>query len=268
MRKIILVATAFSVAALAPAGAFAGGRHGGHYAGYHGGYYGGYYGGYHGARHYRPHHYNYGYYPYYSRHGYYNHRRYRGGRISGGEAALIAAGIVGGVILIDRALDNRTRYDRDRYDERYYDNRRYSDRYRRGAFPDDDYYYQRDDRFYDGRDAERPYDGREFYAPDNRSSTPTGELDERLLGGGDRNPQSARLIDAAFRECVAETRGAAGAGGMQVAMPGAPTRVETLADGSVRMSAQFRASNARGDSWTRRFTCETDGQGVRFLQVD
>jgi hypothetical protein len=51
-------------------------------------------------------------------------------------------------------------------------------------------------------------------------------------------------------------------------MPGAPTEVETLADGSVRMVAQFRASNARGQQWTRRFVCEADERGVRFLQVD
>jgi hypothetical protein len=51
-------------------------------------------------------------------------------------------------------------------------------------------------------------------------------------------------------------------------MPGAPTNVETLADGSVRMIAQFRAANARGRQWTRRFVCEADDRGVRFLQVD
>lgn len=254
-RRLIMSAAAIGVAASVPAPAFAdGGRHGGRHGGHHGG-------------HYQPRHYSYGYsYGYgshYGNYGYYGRHRH-GGHISGGEAALIAAGIIGGVILIDRALDNR-----DRYDDRYYFDRRYDSRTRRGAF-DDDYYYQRDDRPYEDRRADWEYDGRNFN--DDRSgarvSTARGDLDDELLGDNARGPRPAILADAAFRECVAETRGAAGAGGMNVAMPGAPTEVERLADGSVRMTAQFRASNARGESWTRRFVCETDDQGVRFLQVD
>jgi len=256
MRKILLAATALSVAGLTPATAFAGGRHGGHHGGYHGGH------------HYRSHHYSYGYHPHYSNYRYYNYGHHRRGHISGGEAALIAAGIIGGVILIDRALDNRDRYDDRYYNDRRYNDRRYDDRYRRGAFADDDYYYQRDDRYYDQRSADWGYDGRDFNDQRYRTAEQSGELDDRLLGADDRGAQRPVLADAAFRECVAETRGAAGAGGMNVAMPGAPARVETLADGSVRMSAQFRASNARGESWTRQFTCEADDQGVRFLQVD
>lgn len=252
LRKFLLAATAMSVAALTPATAFAGGgRHGGHS--------------------YRSHHYSHSYRPHYSHYRYYDYRHHRRGHISGGEAALIAAGIIGGVILIDRALDNRDRYDDRYYNDRRYDRRydsRYDDRYRRGAFAEDDYYYQRDDRVYDDSDADWRYDGRDFDDRGYRAAEQRGDLDDRLLGAEDRGSRPTVLADAAFRECVAETRGAAGAGGMNVAMPGAPTEVEKLADGSVRMTAQFRASNARGESWTRRFVCEADDQGVRFLQVD
>lgn len=250
VRKMLLSAAALGLAAAAPAPAFAGGGHG-HHRGHHGGYY------------YQPHHYNYGYYPHYSHYRYYDYDHHHRSHISAGEGALIAAGIIGGVILIDRALDNR-----DRYDDRYDDGRRYDDRYRRGAF-DDGYYYQRDDRAYDdGRYSGRAYD--RGFEEGYSSARLDSDADEELLG--DDIPAGARarpqIANAAFRECVAETRGAAGAGGMRVAMPGAPTEVEELADGSVRLTAQFRASNARGEQWTRRFVCEADDQGVRFLQVD
>lgn len=240
LRKALISATAFATAStIFAAPAVAGGRHGGH--------------------HYRPHHYDYGYYPAYRHHNYYGYRHHRRGHISAGEGALIAAGIVGGVILIDRALSDRDRYD-DRYDDRRYDHR--DDR--RGAF-NDDYYYQRDSRDYD---RDRDYD-RYVSRPDAADLRSGSDLDDRLLGEERSGVRGATVLaDAAFRECVAETRGAAGAGGMSVAMPGAPTEVEQLADGSVRMTAQFRASNPRGESWTRRFVCEADEQGVRFLQVD
>lgn len=248
IRKLLISAAAIGVAASVPAPAFAGGG-----GGRHGGYY------------YQPRHYSHDYRPHYSHYRYYDHRHHRRSRISGGEAALIAAGIIGGVILIDRAIDNRNRND-----DRYYSDRRYDDRSRRGAF-DDEYYYRRDDRPYDDRDADWRYDGRDFddRGDDRRygSAGPYNEIDDILLGG-EAGPDGRTLVAAAFRECVAETRGAAGAGGMTVAMPGAPTEVEQLADGSVRMKAQFRASNPRGESWTRRFVCEADRQGVRFLQVD
>lgn len=251
ISRATLVAAALSIVAISPAPAFArGGHHGGHHGGGHGGY------------HYTPRHYSYNYGYGYGYRPYYNYRHHRSGHISAGEGALIAAGIIGGVILIDRALDNRDRYDDRRYDSRDYD-RRYDDRDRRGAF-DDDYYYQRDSRPYEGRRADWDYDGRAF-DDDRAGAARSAELDGELLGDGAR---PTVLADAAFRECVAETRGAAGAGGMSVAMPGAPTEVERLADGSVRMTAQFRASNPRGESWTRRFVCEADDQGVRFLQVD
>lgn len=216
-----------------------------------------------GHHHYQPRHYSYGYHPHYRNYAYYDyrhHRHHRRSRLSAGEGALIAAGIIGGVILIDRALDNRDRYDDRRYDDRRYDP--YPER--RGAF-DDGYYYQRDDRPYDDRYAERFDDDRR---DDYRSAGSDRDIDDILLGDDDLGAAPDVPVNAAFRECVAETRGAAGAGGMNVAMPGAPTEVERLADGSVRMTAQFRASNARGDSWTRRFVCEADDRGVRFLQVD
>jgi len=239
VRAAVLGLAAVSLTALATP-AYAGGK------GYYGGdyYSGGYYAG--GGRYYdRGHHGG----------GYGGNRYYRGrGGISGGEAALIGLGIIGGAILIDRALDDR-RYDDRRYDDRRYDDRRYDDRYdrRAGAADDDYYYYQRD---------ARPYED------DNRvrSARDDGDASEAdLLGAGSAGSVA---VNAAFRECVAETRGAAGAGGLQVAMPGVPTEVETLADGSVRMTAQFRATNGRGQDFTRRFVCEADDRGVRFLQVD
>jgi hypothetical protein len=237
-RKVLLSVTALATFAAMPAPAFAGGRH-----------------------HYQPRHYSYGHYNY----GHYNYGHYRHrGHISAGEGALIAAGIIGGVILIDRALDNRDRYDRygDRYYDRRYDNRRYDDRDRLSS--DDNYHYRRDDRDDDGRYVDdRSYNDR--YSAAGSDS----DIDEALLGDDARaGSRPAVLADAAFRECVAETRGAAGAGGMTVAMPGAPTEVERLADGSIRMTAQFRAAGQRGESWNRRFVCEADGEGVRFLQVD
>lgn len=253
--KAALLAVAAIAFAAASTPAFAGGRgHGGHY---YGGYYAGHgsYGhGYYGRGHYGHR---------YAGRGYYGGRHYRGrGGLSGGEAALIAVGIIGGAILIDRALDDR-RYDDRRYDDRY-DDRRYDDRNRRAGAFDDDYYYQRDSRAYEYEDDARLARGADL---------PANEIfdagEPQLLGGARTNGSVDRVaVNAAFRECVAETRGAAGAGGLTVAMPGAPTDIETLADGSVRMVAQFRASNARGEQWTRRFVCEADEAGVRFLQVD
>lgn len=229
-------------------------------------------GGHHGGRHFdRGGYSGHGYYaPRYYGHGYYGGgRHYRGrGGLSGGEAALIAVGIIGGAVLIDRALDDR-RYDDRRYDNRDARDRRYDSRYddrdsrRAGAFGDDPY-YQRDARPYESDDGLRVARSADYPRDD------VFDAGEPELLGGDRASGSANrvAVTAAFRECVAETRGAAGAGGLQVAMPGAPTDVEQLADGSVRMVAQFRASNARGEEWTRRFVCEADEAGVRFLQVD
>jgi hypothetical protein len=249
IRRSLLIAAALSITALVSTPAIAGGR-------YDHGYYGDYgrdynYRRYDGRRH----------------HGYYDYRHKRRGHISGGEAALIAAGVIGGVILIDRALDNQDRRDDERND------RRYDDRYdgRSGAF-NDGYYYERDDRDYGDRSSGRAYD--RGFEEGYSSAREDRNIDDILLGddeGDARRRDSAarpRFADLAFRECVAETRGAAGQGGLRVAMPGAPERVEQLADGSVRMSASFRASNARGEQWTRRFVCEADEAGVRLLQVD
>ncbi len=256
LTEVLLAVTAVALTATStPAlagGVYVGGRH------WDRGYYGGY--GHYGPRYHAPRYYGHGYYGG-GRH--WRHHRGRGG-LSGGEAALIAVGVIGGAILIDRALDDR----RDRYDDRYYDDRRHDDRYRDrrrvGAFDDDDYFYQRDSR---------PYEYDDKIRSARRDDLERDEIftaGEPELLGGDRAGGSVNrvAVNAAFRECVAETRGAAGAGGMQVAMPGAPTDVEQLADGSVRMVAQFRASNARGQEWTRRFVCEADERGVRFLQVD
>lgn len=254
--KALMMAAALALAAVSTP-AFAGGGyyygHGRHFdRGFHGGH------GYYGPRYYGPRYYGHG------RYG----RHYRGrGGISGGEAALIALGVVGGAILIDRALDDR-RYDNRRYDDRRYDDRyddrRYDDRYRGAGAFDDDYYYQRDSRPYEYDDDARFARGADLPADEVfRAGEPELLGAERPQGSVDRV-----AVNAAFRECVAETRGAAGAGGLTVAMPGTPTDIETLADGSVRMVAQFRASNARGQEWTRRFVCEADERGVRFLQVD
>jgi hypothetical protein len=252
MKRFVLLAAAAATAsaALVPAPALAGGKHG---------YYDSY--GY-GGRYDRG---------YYGRHRYYDYRHKRRGHISGGEAALIAAGIIGGVILIDRALDDRDRRYEDRYDRRYDDryDRPYDDRYRRRY--SDGYYYQRDDRDYDyGPSSGRTYD--RGFEDGYSAARGDGDVDDRLLGDDDRGAGAPAgrpvFADAAFRECVAETRGAAGQGGLRVAMPSEPDRIEDLADGSVRMSASFRTSNGRGDQRTRRFVCEADDQGVRFLQVD
>ncbi len=258
-KAALLAVAAFAFAA-ASTPAFAGG-------GYSGGYYGGYSGHYAGHGGYGYGGYGRGYYgrgysgSYYSGRG---HHRGHGG-LSGGEAALIALGVVGGAILIDRALDDR-RYEDRRYDDRNYRDRRYENRRgsrRDGAF-DDDYYYQRDSRPYEDDD-----DGRVARSADYPRDGVFDAGEPELLGGSRAVGSAGRVaVNAAFRECVAETRGAAGAGGLTVAMPGAPTEVQELADGSVRMVAQFRASNGRGQDWTRRFVCEADERGVRFLQVD
>ncbi len=274
-RKSLLVAAAATALAALPATAIAGGGHGRHHArAHHYHHYSGYY----------PSRYYGGYYGYYAprRHYYYGAHRHRG-HLSGAEAAVITAGIIGGAILIDRALDNRDRYAR--YDDRRYDryaDRRYDDRYQRRGAVDDDYYYRRDDRSdadYDDRaDGGRYARAESRRLPADQVYDEGAEFDDDsgLLGaappdGGFASAGSTPdgyMAQAAFRECVAETRGAAGAGGMLVAAPGAPGKVETLADGSLRMEASFRASNARGEEWTRRMICEADDQGVRFLQVD
>lgn len=192
-----------------------------------------------------PHLRHHDYRPHHDGRHYDRHWRRDRGRLSGAEAALIAAGIIGGVILIDRALDRRDeRSVRDDCYDPYYDD---ADGCRSGAFGGD-FFYRRDDRPYD-RFAEAGAED---------------DLDERLLGDDGEDAWVAE----AFRECAAETRGAAGAGGLSVALPSQPESVDTLPDGAVRLTAQFRAFNARGGAWPRRFVCEADAFGIRFLQID
>lgn len=194
--------------------------------------------------------------------GFRGNGRFRGrGRISAGEGALIAAGIIGGVILIDQAIQSDRRRFNDRYDAPRYDPR-YDDRRR---FENDDTFYRRDERnagTFDRNDDARsaPED---LTAPDAQSPN---DLDQRLLGG-DEQQGAAYTIQAAFNECAAETRGAAGAGGLMVALPGEPTDVENLANGGVRLTTVFTAQNTRGRQWRRTMVCEADGGGVRFLEI-
>lgn len=238
-KQTLLIGAALGLA-LAPLPASAGGR--GHYGAYGRGHY---VGGYYRYDHYRS--------PYYGNRYYGYRHRHRG--LSGGEAALIAAGIIGGAILIDRAFDDR----RDRYDP-YEDDRRY--RRSRGAF-DDGAYYRRDDRSDD--DSRVRDDGRASSA-----RFEDDDADEARLAGGRVVAQSRPLtasLQAAWRGCVAETRGAAGAGGMIVAAPSEPERIENFADGGARMTARFRAENRRGESFVREIACEADETGVAFLEV-
>ncbi|MEL6361160.1 MAG: hypothetical protein AAFR21_08730 [Pseudomonadota bacterium] len=245
-------------------------------------------GGYYGPRHFR----GRGYYgrryrgPRYFGRGYY-HRR----GLSGGEVALIATGIIGGAILIDRALEDR--YARDRYDDRRYVR---DDVRRRGPW-DDEYYYQRDDRFAeraperltpdgdDLRDRNQGYD--EGFNDPGANGQRESDDDFGLLGGNaDRGPDqgavqgddfdrgavrpgvvTASYPSASYRECAAETRGAVGAGGMQIAMPGEPTKVERLEGGTYRLTAVFTAQNPRGETWRRVMICEADDAGIAFLEI-
>lgn len=241
MASTGLLRTASLAAALLatlPASALAdGGRGRGHYKhGYDRHHDGGYYAPYRGAY-------------------YYNDYHRRRGRISGGEAALIAAGVIGGVILIDQALDARDR--ESRYDP-YYSRER-------GAFGDDEPYYSRDDR-YDGRYDER-YGASGAYDPYEEEYGLAGGPERDRYDGAGEGGYERGAVEAAFRECLAETRGAAGAGGLIAAFPSEPDRVDPRGRGW-RIEASFRASNARGQNWSRRMICEADEGGVRFLQID
>lgn len=244
----------------------------GFYGGYARPYYGGYYGGYYGPRRfYRPGVVYLGGPRFYGPG--YRYSNYRGG-ISGAEAVLIAGGIVGGAILIDSALERRAR---DRYDyERAYETRGAETP---GAF-DDEYYYRRDDT-QGPRDDDRRFSENDRFEDDGRFEEDDDRFEARddddlgLLGGerrGDNRADGARIASAssyraAYNECIAETRGAAGAGGLSVALPAEPTLVESLADGSVRMTARFLATNQRGQEWNRIMTCEADASGVTFLEI-
>ncbi len=250
----------------------------GYRSGFYGGYARPYYGGYYGGprRYYRPGVVYVGGPRFYGPG--YRYRNYRGG-ISGAEAVLIAGGIVGGAILIDSALERRAQ---NRYDyERAYQPRSAETP---GAF-DDEYYYRRDDtqgarqderRLGDQRLDDERFDDRRYSADERYEERDDDDLG--LLGGDardfDRDDRrdgvrvaNASSFRSAYNECIAETRGAAGAGGLSVALPAEPTLVESLADGSVRMTARFLATNQRGQEWNRIMTCEADASGVTFLEI-
>lgn len=234
-KKSACAIAALSVALGPIAPAFAdGGRHGGY--GHHGHGYSGHHG--HGSGHG-----GYGSY-YYGSHGYRHHHRHG---LSGGEAALLAAGIIGGVILIDRALENdRARYD---YDNRGYD-RGYGDRYERA--PSRDFYYRR---------GERAYESGEDEFSDNRA------LEGELAGGG-QSQGADYNYGAAYNDCKAETRDAAGDSGLLVALPARPRVIDPIDDGAaVRFTVDILARDLNGAEYRRVMTCEADSQGVRFLEI-
>jgi hypothetical protein len=233
---LVLAAIAMAFAPLAPA--FAGGRH---------------HNGHSGSRHYASgHHYSGHHYSgrqYYGGGHYYGSRHYRGrhhhGGLSGGEAALLAAGIIGGVILIDRALEN----DRDRAYADSYDPYR-GDRYV-SREPSRDFYYRRDDRAYGAGDDD---------FSDNRA------LEGELAGGGQSG--AGYNYGAAYNDCKAETRDAAGDSGLLVALPARPRVIDPIDDGAaVRFTADILARDINGAEYRRVMTCEADSEGVRFLEL-
>jgi len=262
LKSSVLGVAAFSMAIFSAPAALAGGGYGGDGYGRHGGYssqFRGHGRNYYGGRGYR------GGRSYYGGRGYYRGRGFRNygygyrgrgyrrgyGRISAGEGALIAAGIIGGVILIDQAIkaDRREYYERRRYQERYDDRRR-------GAFDGDDPYYRR---------GERSDQGREFNRDDRTQDGENKGIDGDLLGG--QKKSVGYTLQTAFNECTAETRGAAGAGGLMVALPSEPTSVKELDDGSIRLTVDFTAQNPRGRQWRRTMTCEADAGGIKFLEI-
>lgn len=202
------------------------------YAGgrHHGGYGHGWRGHGHG------HHYYYG-----SRH---YRRHHHGHGLGAGEAALLAAGIIGGVILIDRAIEN------ERARERYY-SRAYEPYYAGyEPAPARDFYYRRDDRF----------------AGDESEFHDNGGLDALAGGPADRGP--SYNYGAAYNDCKAEIREAAGDGGLLVALPARPQRIEPIEGGAaVRFTADILARDLAGAEYRRVVTCEADARGVRFLEI-
>lgn len=232
MKKSALALAALSVALGPLAPAFADGRH---HRGHHGSYY------YAPDHHYSGHHYYGGGHYYGSRH--YRRHHHHGG-LSGGEAALLAAGIIGGIILIDRAIEN----DRDREYARNYDPYR-GDRYGPRA-PSRDFYYRRD---------ERGYSDDEF--ADDRA------LEDELAGGGSYGAAGYNY-GAAYNDCKAETRDAAGDSGLLVALPARPRVIDPIDGGAaVRFTADVVARDINGAEYRRIMTCEADSEGVRFLEL-
>ena len=254
LKNAALAAAALATAFGGVAPAYAGGGHGSRH-------------GYHGSRpsyhaYHHPQRYNGRYYygsrPYRS----YHHRR----GLSGGEAALIAAGIIGGIILIDRAMEAEAydRYSDDRYNDRYndpyYDRRyqQYGDGYGSGR----DFSYRRDERYGSGG-----YDDRSDGRYDDRSDG----YDDDLAGGrsyADAGSGSSYNYGAAYNDCKAETRDAAGDSGVIVALPSKPRVIDPIDGGeAVRFKADVIARDFQGVEYRRVMTCEADAQGVRFLEI-
>lgn len=191
------------------------------------------------------HHWSHGHYKP-RRHHYYGHHHRRG--LSGGEAAVIAAAIIGGAILIDGARDRR------RYDDRYYGG--YDDRYAYGPAPSrqaQSYYYRRDD-------------SAQAWGDDDYDDGGYGYDD--LLGAAPAGPNAAYNYGAAYNDCKAETRAAAGQGGLHVALPAKPQRITPIEGGeAVRFTADLIASDRRGGEARKTMICEADINGVRFLEL-
>lgn len=251
LKKAALAAAALATVFGGIAPAYAGG---GHHGGRHG-YYG------------RPSHHAYHHPQRYHGRYYYGSRHYRGYHhrrgLSGGEAALIAAGIIGGIILIDRAMEAEAydRYSRDRYDDPYY-NRRYQ-QYGDGYGSGRDFSYRRDERAYGSSGYDDRYDGRY----DDRSDG----YDDELAGGrdyADAGSGSSYNYGAAYNDCKAETRDAAGDSGVLVALPAKPRVIDPIDGGeAVRFRADVIARDLQGVEYRRVMTCEADAQGVRFLEI-
>ncbi len=253
-------------------------KHGGYksshyYSGRHRGYklggykYGGYkYGGYHGAK------YGYG-----GKHHY--GRKHRRGKLSGGEAALIAAGIIGGVILIDQALENskaprRAPYHRpyNGYDP-YYQDYSYSSDW---GIADQERRALAEERRKLAEERRKLFEERRRLENARvRKSAPVGggatdnDLDDLLLGGEVIAPhQSADpIVSNAYVACASETRMAADAGGLLVAMPGTPGAVAPIAGGAYRITADFTAQQPSGEQVRRTMQCDADDQGILRLEI-
>ncbi|MEM9706521.1 MAG: hypothetical protein AAF850_10655 [Pseudomonadota bacterium] len=156
--------------------------------------------------------------------------------------------------------DRVRRFDGSRFDDRGFESRQFEDR----RFEDD--------RF---EDDLPPIDGRSIRrapinpAPDTGSRAPGGredpfdrEIDEQLLGG----PEPA-FIRSAFNACAQETRAAAAAGSVLIALPAAPDTADQADGAGVAMTARFTAQDGAGATIQRTMRCEVDAEGVRFLEI-
>jgi len=87
-------------------------------------------------------------------------------------------------------------------------------------------------------------------------------LDSELLGGEER-----AQLRAAFDDCARQTRNAAAAEGLMVALPAEPAEVGAVGDDAWFMRAAFTAQDRNGDSYRRLMNCEADVRGVRYLEI-